>query len=71
MADHRIRLTDREIELANAAAGAMMVALMPLSVEMAREYGSLTTRLTHVKPGGMPLSVRRARKHFRGEASGT
>jgi hypothetical protein len=64
MADHRIRLTDREVELHSSAAQAMVWALLPRYPELAHEYGLLTSRLAHIKAGGMPAATRKARKHF-------
>jgi hypothetical protein len=71
MADHRIRLTDRELVLAKSSANAMCWAMLPRDQELSREYQRLYDRLNHTKAGGMPAATRRARKHFREEASGT
>jgi hypothetical protein len=68
MADHRIRLTDRELALARAAAEAMYMALWPTYKEAAEEYNLLWERLIYTKAGGMPAGTRAARKHFKTEA---
>ena len=65
MADHRIRLTDRELELALSAANAMSWALLPSNKYLAADYGRLVSRLAHTKAGGMPIATRDARKHFK------
>ncbi len=70
MADHRIRLTDRELKLARSAALAMCWAMLPKDQELSREYQQLGDRLAHTKAGGMPAATRKARKHFTAEASG-
>jgi hypothetical protein len=71
MADHRIRLTDRELAMARSAAWAISWALGPFDAEGSQAYKQLAERLEHTKAGGMPAATRRARKHFREEASGT
>jgi hypothetical protein len=68
MADHRIRLTDRELELASTAAQSMVWALLPRYPDLAHDYGDLVSRLAHTKAGGQPAAVRAARKHFKTEA---
>ena len=68
MADHRIRLTDRELALAKSATNAMCVAMMVSYPDLAHEYAQVANRLEHTKPGGMPGATRAARKHFRMEA---
>lgn len=70
MGDHRIHLTDREIELARAAAWMASWALFPVDMFKAEQYKQLACRLEHTKGGGMPLATRKARKHFTTEASG-
>jgi hypothetical protein len=70
MADHRIRLTDRELELARSSAWMASWALMPVNLFQAEQYKQLACRLEHTKAGGMPLATRKARKHFVTEASG-
>jgi hypothetical protein len=67
MADHRIRLTDREVELHSSAAQSMVWALLPRYPDLAHEYGLLVSRLAHIKAGGMPAASRAARKHFKQE----
>lgn len=62
MADHRIRLTDRELVLARAATQAMCWAMLPGYQELSQEYRLLYERLQHIKPGGAPLATRKARK---------
>ena len=68
MADHRIRLTDREQKLAWSAANAMCWAMLPRDQALSGEYRQLAERLQHTKAGGMPLATRKARKHFTEEA---
>jgi hypothetical protein len=68
MADHRIRLTDRELALSRAAAEAMYWALYPGNPILSAQYRSLGDRLQHTKAGGQPVAVRAARKHFKTEA---
>ena len=70
MADHRIRLTDRELELARSAAWMASWALMPVDLFKAEQYKQLACHLDYVKPGGAPLVTRKARKHFRVEDRG-
>ena len=70
MADHRIRLTDRELELARCAAWAASWSLFPVDTFKAEQYKQLACRLEHTKAGGMPKVTRAARKHFKTEASG-
>ena len=70
MADHRIRLTDRELELAKASAWMASWALMPVDQFKAEQYKQLACRLGSCKPGGMPLVTRKARKHFMTEDRG-
>lgn len=70
MADHRIRLTDRELTLARSAANAMGWAMLPRDQNLSQEYRLLAERLQYTKCGGMPAVTRAARKHFRTEASG-
>jgi hypothetical protein len=67
MADHRIRLTDRELALARAAAEAMYWALYPGNPVLSVQYRSLGDRLAHTRAGGMPAATRAARKRFRAE----
>jgi hypothetical protein len=68
MADHRIRLTDREQMLAKCASRALTWALLPIDPNASEEYRRLGDRLEHTKAGGMPAGTRAARKHFRTEA---
>jgi hypothetical protein len=69
MPDHRIRLTDRDIELASSGAQALVWALLPRYPELAHEYGRLVSRLSCTKAGGQPKAVRQARKRALQEAS--
>ena len=69
MADHRIRLTDRELTLARSAAWMASWALFPRDMFQAQEYQLLAQHLEHTKAGGMPKVTRAARKHFKAEAS--
>ena len=68
MADHRIRLTDREVELARCAAWSMSWALLPTDFEKSEQYKDLAQRLWYTKPGGQPKAVRQARKRALQEA---
>jgi hypothetical protein len=69
MADHRIRLTDQEVELARSAAWSASWALLPIDLVKSEQYKLLAHRLAHTKAGGMPADTRKARKHFTAEAS--
>ena len=62
MADHRIRLTDRELELARSAAWSASWAMLPIEPVRGAEYRQLAERLEFTKAGGMPLAARDARK---------
>lgn len=62
MSDHRIRLTDRDIELARNAAAAMCQALAGRHSEVAFEYQQLADRLAYTEAGGQPKATRQARK---------
>jgi len=62
MADHRIRLTDRDLVLARSAANAMAWAVFPMDPDLSQEYWLLGERLQYFKAGGMPLVARDARK---------
>lgn len=70
MADHRIRLTDRELELARSAAWSASWATLLIEPTRGAEYRQLAERLEHTKAGAMPAATRSARKHFKAEASG-
>jgi hypothetical protein len=70
MSDHRIRLTDRDIELARNAAAAMCQALAGRHSEVAFEYQQLADRLAYTEAGGQPIAVRKARRHFMAEDRG-
>ena len=62
MADHRIRLTDRDLGLARSAAEALYWALYPGNPSLSAQYRSLADRLQHTKAGGQPKATRQARK---------
>jgi len=68
MADHRIRLTDRDLVLARSAANALSWALLPTDAEKSEQYKDLAQRLWYTKPGGQPKAVRQARKRALQEA---
>ena len=70
MADHRIRLTDRELTLARSAAMVASRAMLPKDQELSKEYTRLHQRLEHTKPGGMPTGTRNARRLAKGESPG-
>lgn len=69
MADHRIRLTDRDLALARSATEAMYWALYPGNPILSVQYKHLADRLQHTKAGGMPAATRQARKLAKAEAS--
>jgi hypothetical protein len=69
MSDHRIRLTDREVELARCAAWSMSWALMPTDFEKSEQYKDLAQRLAYTKAGGQPKATRQARKRSLQEPS--
>jgi hypothetical protein len=62
MADHRIRLTDQEVELARCAAWSASWALLPTDQVRSDQYKRLACRLAYTQAGGQPKAVRQARK---------
>ena len=68
MSDHRIRLTDREVELARCAAWATSWALLPTDFKKSEQYKYLALRLWSTKAGGQPKATRQARKRALQEA---
>ena len=60
--DHRLRISDRELEIARRAVTALSTILQDDNPPLVQELQALQLRLTDPRPGGVRREIRRLRR---------